>query len=388
MVGFVREYAWWSESSDPNDRLLGDVLENVEPDMVSGGTDGDAFDAVFIGEPYDGAVIGRKGARKGPRALREELEDLKTYSYDVGEVFTGTEAAGNREEASTENSEGLVIGDLGDVSFLREVGDDTPVRVIQKQVLDVTREVYGWNVFPVFLGGDNSMTVPNVLPLMEDGDVGVVSLDAHLDCREVHGHPTSGTPYRQLLENGLEGLAVVGARDFETSGVYHDYLMEQGGEVFTAGEVSRSHGKGGRDGGGSRLSDGGGSGVSDGGGSKPSGRTGDLVEDILSSLGDVETIYVSLDCDVLDAAVAPGVSAPTPGGLSSRELYGILRELGSDQRVAGFEVVECAPSLDRDGVTVKAASRAVAHFLAGVATRDTVGREEVRKNRGRGEGEK
>ena len=72
---------------------------------------------------------------------------------------------------------------------------------------------------------------------------------------------------------------------------------------------------------------------------------------------------------MLDAAAAPGVSAPTPGGLASRELFALVRGLAGDERVRGFEVVECAPSLDPTptGLTAATAARTVAHFLAGVA---------------------
>jgi arginase family enzyme len=67
---------------------------------------------------------------------------------------------------------------------------------------------------------------------------------------------------------------------------------------------------------------------------------------------------------VLDAAAAPGVSAPTPGGLSTTQLFRALRLVAADDRVAGYEVVECAPPLDETGRTATAGSRAVAHFLA------------------------
>ena len=83
----------------------------------------------------------------------------------------------------------------------------------------------------------------------------------------------------------------------------------------------------------------------------------------------VEQVYLSLDCDVLDATAAPGVSAPTPGGITTRECFRLLRLLAADPRVVGFEVVECAPPLDRDGLTVDAVARAVAHVLSARAVR-------------------
>ena len=83
-------------------------------------------------------------------------------------------------------------------------------------------------------------------------------------------------------------------------------------------------------------------------------------------LGNVDRIYVSVDLDVLDAAAAPGVSAPTPGGITSRELFRMLRLLGSEDRLAGFEVVECAPDLEAGtaNLTATAGARAIAHLLS------------------------
>ena len=294
---------WTGPSTDPNDEQFGDVVETTTLDGAS------AFDAVFVGEPYDGAVIGRRGAREGPPALRKALTSTKTHHVSSGPVRS--------------------LADLGDIELPRT---DRSVRETQDTLREITREIHARDTLPVFLGGDNSLTYPNVVPLL-DQSVGVVSLDAHLDCREIRDEPTSGTPYRQLHEAGLDAFAVLGARHFETSTTYHEYVDEQGGTVVTSEAV--------------------------GAGPK------DAVECALDAMADVEAIYVSLDLDVLDVTAAPGVSAPTPGGLSTRELFAMLRRIAADDRIVGFEVVECAPPLDSDGRTVDAGARAIAHFLGG-----------------------
>ena len=297
-------------SSDPNDELFGDLVEPVSLE------DAGDFRAVLVGEPYDGAVIGRRGARAGPLEIRRALAGKKAHHFDGGPVGE--------------------VGDLGDVSSLLETdweAEDEPVAAVQERLLETTRAVHDCETLPVFLGGDNSLTYPNVAPLLETGSVGCLNLDAHLDVREVREDATSGTPYRQLLEDGLDAYTCVGARHFETSSVYHDYLREQGGEVVTAEEV----------------------------GDDPV----TAAEVALEAMSDVETLYVSVDLDVLEASAAPGVSAPTPGGITTRELFRVLRLFAADERIAGLEVVECAPPLDRDGLTSDAAARAIAHFLSG-----------------------
>ncbi len=330
MSGLQRAFEWTGPSTDPNDEQFGDVVEAASVGNA------DNYDAVLVGEPYDGAVIGRRGAAEGPAALREALAGVKTHHFDAGPVGR--------------------VADLGDVTV-----PDGDVREVQTAIRETTRRVHAADALPVFLGGDNSLTYPNAHPLLgsdstpDTDSLGVVNLDAHLDVRELQDGPTSGTPYRQLFEDGLDAYACVGARHFETSTAYHDYLRERGGAVVTAEEVAAD----------------------------PVA----AADAALEAVAGVDAVYVSVDLDVLGAAHAPGVSAPTPGGLAPTALFRTLRLLagglrgwdaeaespaGSDAdatadsspRFAGFEVVECAPPLDEGDRTSRAGARAVAHLLA------------------------
>lgn len=307
---FAHEFDWTGPSADPNDEQFGDIIESCHP------TDLDDYDAVIVGEPYDGAVIGRQGAAEGPQAIRAALAAVKSHHFDSGP-----------------------LSDLGDLGNLTPLHSAT-VRETQAAVREATQDIHAAPAFPVFLGGDNSLTYPNAAPLLETGALGCLTVDAHLDVREVRDGATSGTPYRQLFDAGLDAYACLGARHFETTTAYHEYVRAQGGTVVTAEEV----------------------------GDDPVA----AVDHALDAMAGVDHVYVSLDIDVVDASSAPGVSAPTPGGLSTRELFRVLRLVAAADRVAGFEIVECAPPLDRDDRTVAVAARAVAHFLSGLAARGAV----------------
>ncbi|MCF2165089.1 formimidoylglutamase [Halobacterium salinarum] len=297
---------WAPTSTDPRDEQFGGVVEPVPTP-----SDADDYDAVLVGEPYDGAVIGRRGARDGPSAIRESLAGVKTHHFDAGAVSG--------------------VADLGNV-----VLPDGDVADTQAAVSEAAAEVHETAALPVFVGGDNSLSYANVAPLVaaDNGAVGVVSVDAHLDCRAVGDRgPTSGTPYRQLFDAGLDALAVVGARHFETTTAYAGFLREQGGRIVTSDAVAAD-------------------------------RDGSL-DVAREALDGVDHVYVSVDIDVLDAAY-PGASAPTPGGIQPRELFALVEALAaSDDRIRGFELVETAPTLDTGGRTVDAAARTIAHFLAG-----------------------
>jgi agmatinase len=75
-------------------------------------------------------------------------------------------------------------------------------------------------------------------------------------------------------------------------------------------------------------------------------------------------VYVSIDLDVLDPAFAPGVSHPEPGGLSTRDVIGLLQRLPG--RVVGADVVELNPTRDPDGATARVAAKLTKELAARV----------------------
>src|SRR5207247_7514552 len=92
-----------------------------------------------------------------------------------------------------------------------------------------------------------------------------------------------------------------------------------------------------------------------------------VVARIRERVGDAP-LYLSIDIDVLDPAHAPGTGTPEAGGLTSRELLGILRGLaGLD--IVGADIVEVSPPYDHAEMTGIAASHAAYEVLALFATR-------------------
>ena len=87
----------------------------------------------------------------------------------------------------------------------------------------------------------------------------------------------------------------------------------------------------------------------------------DVAAAIRERVGD-NPLYVSIDIDVLDPAHAPGTGTPEAGGLTSRELLGILRGLAG-MRLVGADVVEVAPAYDHAEVTTVAAAHVCYELL-------------------------
>jgi len=73
-------------------------------------------------------------------------------------------------------------------------------------------------------------------------------------------------------------------------------------------------------------------------------------------------VYVSVDLDGLDPAFAPGVSHPEPGGLSPRDVIGVVQRLRG--RVVAADVVELNPARDTGGLTAAVAAKIAKELAA------------------------
>jgi len=73
-------------------------------------------------------------------------------------------------------------------------------------------------------------------------------------------------------------------------------------------------------------------------------------------------LYLTLDLDCLDPAFAPGVSHHEPGGLSTREVIGIIQDLSVAP--VGADLVELNPRNDPSGVTAATGAKLLKEILA------------------------
>lgn len=289
-------FDWSIEADDSHDAFLGQLVTTKE--FAAGGC------GVFLlGLPFDGAVLGRRGAAAGPRAIRAATRRMKAYSFSSGELTTKIWDAGDVE---------FGIGDVSDAHNLAEINALKLLGLASSSDRDRPARV-------VALGGDHSLTYPCAVPYLERyGDrLAVINLDAHMDVREVPQGElhNSGTSFGRLLSRGLKSYTVIGARDFLTSPHYVKRVQDAGGKIHTASEVF------------SRGAE-------------------TVAKEALSNLpADCEAIYLSVDVDVADSSVAPAVSAPTPGGLLAHQIFELVRIFCADARTIACDIMELAPML-------------------------------------------
>ncbi|MGF6885308.1 formiminoglutamase [Nocardia sp. GAS34] len=265
----------------------------------------------FLGFRSDEGVRrnkGRRGAAEGPGALRKALAPMALAAplsaYDAGDVAVVDEAL--------------------------EAGQERLGRAVS--------ELLDRGHFPVVLGGGHEIAFGSYLGLAHsraarDGArLGVLNLDAHFDLRP-DPVPSSGTPFRQIAESerarGAEfRYAVIGISQPSNTSVLFDtadslgvrYLLDDDCGVTNAAGVEA------------------------------------FVEGFLA---EVDLLYLTIDLDVMPAAVAPGVSAPAAYGVPVETIQRVAEKVSRSGKLALVDVAELNPSLDVDNRTARTAARLI-----------------------------
>jgi agmatinase len=68
-----------------------------------------------------------------------------------------------------------------------------------------------------------------------------------------------------------------------------------------------------------------------------------------------QPVYITLDLDVIDPSLLPGVGTPEPGGFTFQQLISLLKKLQS-LHVIGFDMVELTPDYDQAQISSITAS--------------------------------
>jgi arginase len=185
------------------------------------------------------------------------------------------------------------------------------------------RRVLDSGAKPLVLGGDHSITYPVLRAFGTPGPLTIVHFDAHGDIYDhFEGDRFShACPFARVMEEGLAArLIQVGLRTLTPH--QREQSKKLGTEIFGAD------------------------------------RWRDAIPTVASLRGPV---YVSLDIDVLEPMLAPGIAHPEPGGLSVRDVLDVLFALRTE--VIGADVVEYNPRFDVRDLTARVAAKFVKELI-------------------------
>jgi formimidoylglutamase len=290
-------------------------------------------DIAIVGAPFDDAVSHRPGARFGPRAIREA-------NYATGSLHS------LQHPGELQPFDVLTVVDAGDANVVPAMLERAHAMIFRK-VLEVART----GAIPIVLGGDHSITWPSATAVAEvrrPGSIGVVHFDAHADTApedwgQLAGH---GTPMRRLIESGAvkgRNFVQVGLRGYWPPVSVFRWMQEQGMRWHFMREIEER------------------------------GSEAVIADAIAEALDGPDTIYLSLDIDVIDPGLAPGTGTPEPGGMLTREVLRAIRQIVGSVELAGMDVVEVSPPYDHAETTAMAANRAVLEAIGALAARRRAG---------------
>jgi agmatinase len=235
--------------------------------------------------------------------------------------------------------EELNVVDFGDAAVLPSDPATT-----HAQIERTVGQVVAAGAVPVILGGDHSITEPNVRAVATThGPVGLVHFDTHTDTgTEVFGVELShGTPMYRLVRDGHvagERYVQIGLRGYWPGETEFGWQRERGITSYFMHDV--------RDLG-----------------------IREVVERAVATVG-AGPVFLTVDVDVLDPSFAPGTGTPEPGGMTAVDLLWACRELGRQLDLVGIDVVEVIPTaIGSADVTALVADRIVREALTGIALR-------------------
>jgi len=262
---------------------------------------------VVLPVPYDGTTEFKSGAREGPQAIIDASPYLELYDAEL-----------DRE-----------ISEVG-IHTLPEVQPHmgSPELMVER-VYGIAKSLLDKNKLIAMLGGEHLLTLGMVKACKEKyRKLSVLQLDAHADLRDQY----QGTKYsnacvmRRVWE--LCPVVQVGVRSFSLE--ERQFMQQQKIEPFYA-EAATSP---------------------------------DFVSRVVSKL--TPQVYVSIDLDVFDPSIMPAVGTPEPGGMSWQQVLELLRAVGAEKKIVGFDLTELCP---REGPTSCAYLAAkLAYKMMGYAT--------------------
>ena len=260
--------------------------------------------AVIFGVPFDSTHSYKPGCRFGPDSIRDAFNNIEIFQPEFG------------VDLETVN-----ISDLGNTKHTVVATE------MLRMVENITAELRKKNKQIIILGGEHLITLGSFSCFPKD--TGYVVFDAHYDLRDQYADiKLSHAAYlRRIVEKrGPENIVHVGARAF----VKEELAFLKDNKIRTVSDKE----------------------IRDGNGPK-------LLQDITSTF---DSLYLSLDLDVLDPAFAPGVGNPEAVGISSRELYDLVTTL-QNKKIVAADIVELNPTYD-NGATASISAKMISTIIA------------------------
>ncbi len=270
----------------------------------------------LLGVPWDASSSFQRGAAHAPPLIRRALWSPSSNAWN---------------ERGDDLSADGVLEDGGDLTLPEDAA--AARNTVERRV----REVLGGGHKPLTLGGDHSITYPILRAFAARAEApAVLHLDAHADLYDEFPPQRPSVGAEDSAPGDRYSHACPFARVMEERLASH--LIQVGIRTLNAHQRSQA--------------------------SKFGVETlgADRWREALPLVARLRgALYVSLDLDILEPMLAPGVSHPEPGGLTIRDVLEILSAIRVP--VIGADIVEYNPHNDIRDLTARVAAKFVKEIV-------------------------
>lgn len=256
---------------------------------------------------------GRLGAADAPDMIRAQLANLPVH-------------------------QSVSILDIGTV-----VCEQGQLEKAQAELADQVERSLQQGMKPIVLGGGHEVAFGSFSGLFQyiqhhepQQKIGIINFDAHFDLREAE-QVTSGTPFlnaAKLSEQNQKEfhyLCIGVAKHSNTKALFDtadrlncQYIYDQ---QLQLSEIDH------------------------------------LISKINGFIEKIDALYITVDLDVFNASIAPGVSAPAVKGIDLSVFDPLFQAIKKSGKIRVFDVAECNPRFDLDNRTAKLAAYIIFNYI-------------------------
>jgi len=250
---------------------------------------------VVLPAPYEHTVSYGGGTRVGPQGLIKASQYVEFYD----------------EELKRELCHEIGIATLPLVRFGKRIHSNA-IDLLRGLV----RNLLADEKFVVTLGGEHTIALAPIKAHLEKyPGLSILQVDAHSDLRDTYqgskySHACIMARVAEIIDPGRIVQVGIRAQCIEES----RFIQEKGIQAFYAHEIRSGTHRG-----------------------SPKEWQQSVVDRLTSQ------VYVTFDVDGLDPSIMPSTGTPEPNGLYWSETMQLLRKVGEQKTIVGFDVVELAP---------------------------------------------
>ena len=246
---------------------------------------------IIYSAPLENSVSYGSGTKNGPKEILKASQYVEFYDEEM-----------NRELCFEKGIATLPI------KYFENTNSKKVAERIEKEVSTIIAD----NKFVVVLGGEHTVTLGSILAHHQAyKDLSILQFDAHSDLREsykgsIYSH--ASVMYRVYEFN--KNIVQVGIRaQCKEEG---DLIKKDKIKTFYARDIRQAESP--------KI----------------------WHNDVLKSLS--KNVYITFDIDGFDPSVVPATGTPEPGGLFWDETLNLIKLVGKNSNIVGFDLVELAPS--------------------------------------------